>query len=156
MDFDPATFAYKSTYVERLYFLLKHADFRALIEPLPRQPHHEGLQVFVREGHATTMPRCNSDEASFVEPSSTEPKTKAIMQEHFHAIGAFVHEEIRMMSSSFAEHIDHPRERRVDTGAHIQRLNRKPGSIDADHFMSSLSKSAHSRAADAGHSILTH
>jgi hypothetical protein len=68
---------------------------------------------------------------------------------------AFVDEEVGMMSSSFAEHVHHARKRGIRARSHIKRLYREPGGIDSDHLMSSLSSSAHSLAADAGHSMLT-
>ena len=37
-------------YINRLRskYFLQHADLRALIEPLPRQSHHERLQLLMR------------------------------------------------------------------------------------------------------------
>jgi len=59
------------------------------------------------------------------------------------------------MRARFAKDAHHPSQRRVNSGAHIQRLNRKPRDIDPDHLTSSRSTTAHSRAADTGHSTLT-
>src|SRR6266704_174194 len=104
MDFDAATFAVISTYLDEL-FLLKHADLRALIEPFPRQSHHDRLQLLVAQRHATIMSHTSADKAAFVKPSRTQPQAKAIMHQHLHTIGALVHEQVRMMGSRFTEHI---------------------------------------------------
>src|SRR5215469_5291453 len=60
-----------------------------------------------------------------------------------------------MMRSGRAKHAHHPSQCGVDAGPHIERFNGKPDRIDADHFMSSRSSSAHSPAAEAGHWMLT-
>src|SRR5579862_5855161 len=73
------------------------------------------------------------------------------MHQHLHPVRALVDEQVRMVSSRFAKHVDDTSEGRIDAGAHVERLYREPGRIDADHFMSSRSSIAHSRAADAGH-----
>lgn len=59
------------------------------------------------------------------------------------------------MGSRFAENIHDARQRLVGTGTHVERLVRKDGCIDAGHVISSRSSSAHSRAAEAGQSMLT-
>ena len=59
------------------------------------------------------------------------------------------------MSTRFAEDIHDAGQRLIDAGAHVERLYREPGRIDPDHLMSSRNSSAHSCAADAGHSTLT-
>src|SRR5277367_349840 len=101
------------------------------------------------------MSHTSADEATFVKPSRTQPEAEAIMHQHLHAVGAFVDEQVCMMSSRFTEHVHHASQRCIGAGAHVERLYRKPGRIDADHLMSSRSSSAHSCAADAGHSTLT-
>jgi hypothetical protein len=96
-----------------------------------------------------------SDKVPLLQTSCTQPQTKAIVHEHLHAIGSPVHEEVCMMRSSHPKHAHHPSKCSVHAGSHIERLNGKPGRIDADHFISSRSSSAHSPAAEAGHWMLT-
>ncbi len=55
----------------------------------------------------------NADEAAFVESSRTQPQAKAIVHQHLHSIGAFVHEQVRMMSTRLAEHIHDAGERSI-------------------------------------------
>jgi hypothetical protein len=69
-------------------------------------------------------------------------------------IRSTVHEQIRMMSARRTEHAHYAGECRVHPRAHVERLHRQPGRIDADHLMSSRSSSAHSRAAEAGQCTL--
>ena len=59
------------------------------------------------------------------------------------------------MRTRFAKDIHDARQRLIDTGTHIERLYGEPGRIDSDHLISSRSSSAHSCAADAGHSMIT-
>src|SRR5258708_33626889 len=60
-----------------------------------------------------------------------------------------------MVRARLTKYLDHACERRVYSRSHVQRLNGNPGGIDADHFMSARSNSAHSRACDAGQRKLT-
>src|ERR1700694_2550082 len=99
------------------------------------------------------MPQASADEATFVKLSGTQPQAKAVVNQHLHAIGAFVDEQIRMMSSRFTEHIHNASQRFVEPRTHIERLHGEPRRIDADHLTSSRSISAHSCAAEAGHSM---
>jgi hypothetical protein len=101
------------------------------------------------------MSRTRPDETAFVELSRTQPEAKAIVNQHLHAVGAFVDEEVGVMRTRFAKDIHDAGQRLVDTRTHVERLYRKPGRIDPDHLMSSRSSSAHSCAADAGHSTIT-
>jgi hypothetical protein len=73
------------------------------------------------------------------------------MHQYLHAVGALVDEQVCMVSSRFTEHSHDASEGGIDAGAHIERLYCEPGRVNTDHFMSSRSSSAHSRAADAGH-----
>jgi len=59
------------------------------------------------------------------------------------------------MRTRFAKDIHDTGQRLIDTGTHVERLYGEPGRIDSDHLISSRSSSAHSCAADAGHSMLT-
>ena len=59
------------------------------------------------------------------------------------------------MRTRFAKDIHDAGQRLVDTGTHVERLHCEPGRIDSDHLISSRSSSAHSCAADAGHSTIT-
>src|SRR6185437_12494443 len=63
----------------------------------------------------------------------------------------FVDEDIGMMRLCLAEHVHYASKRRISPGAHVERLDREPGGIDADHFKTSRSHCAHSCAADRGH-----
>src|SRR5579862_2161260 len=101
------------------------------------------------------MFRSSADEAAFVKLSRTQPKAKAIVQQHLHTVGAFVDEQVRIMGSRFTEHIHDASQRFIYSGTHVERFHRHPSRIDPDHLISSLSSKAHSRAADAGHSMLT-
>jgi hypothetical protein len=141
-------------YATRLFYL-QDADLRAFIEPLPRQSDNDGLQLLVRERHATIMSHAGADEAAFVEFSRAQPQAKAIMYQNLHAVRAFVDEEVGVMRTRFAKDIHNPGQRLVDAGTHVDRLYRKPGRIDPDHLMSSRNSNAHSCPADAGHSTLT-
>jgi hypothetical protein len=38
------------------FFFLKYADFRAFIKSFARQAHHDRLQLFMAQRHATIMP----------------------------------------------------------------------------------------------------
>jgi hypothetical protein len=56
-----------------------------------------------------------------------------------------------MMGSRLAEDVYDTRQRRIDTGAHVHRLDREPGCVNADHFKTSRNQSAHSCIAERGH-----
>src|SRR6185503_7690232 len=99
--------------------------------------------------------RARSHKVPLLQTSGAQPKTKAIVYEHLHSTGSPVQEKICMMRTSRAEHAHHPSERGVDARSHVEWFNGEPGRIDADHFMSSRSSSAHSPAAEAGHWMLT-
>ena len=137
------------------FFLSQHTYFCALVEPLPRQSDNDRLQLLVRERHATIMSHTRSNKATFVELSRAQPEAKAIVNQHLHAVGAFVDEEVGVMRARFAKDIHDAGQRLIDTRTHIERLHREPGRIDSDHLNSSRSSSAHSCAADAGHSTIT-
>src|SRR3984885_15316589 len=137
-------------------FFSQHTYFCALVEPLPRQPDDGRLQLLVRERHATIMSHTGADKAAFVELSRAQPEAKAIVNQHLHAVGAFVNEEVRVMCTRFAKYIHDAGQRLIDTRTHIERLYGEPGRIDSDHLISSRSSSAQSCAADAGHSMLTY
>jgi hypothetical protein len=126
-----------------------------LVQTLPGQSHHERLQLATRELHAGAKMRARSDKVTLLQTACTQPQAKAIVDEHLHAAGSAVHEQVRMMRASRTEHAYYPSECGIHSGSHVQRLHSKPRGIDADHFMSSRSSSAHSPAAEAGHSILT-
>ncbi len=130
-------------YATRLFYL-QHADFCAFIEPLSRQSDNDGLQLLVRERHATIMSHTGADEAAFVEFSRAQPETKAIMYQNLHTVRALVDEKVGVMRARFAKDIHDPGQRLVDAGAHVNRLYREPGRIDPDHLMSSRNGSAHS------------
>jgi hypothetical protein len=46
--------------------------------------------------------------------------------------------------------VNHPRERRLGAGAHVQRLHGQPDRIDADHRSSSRIQTAQASAASIG------
>src|ERR1700722_3673670 len=154
MDFDPATFA--CFLIDcGAFFSSEHADLRALIESFPRKSDDDGLQLFVAQCHAEIMSDSGADEASFVKFPRAEPEAKAIVHQHLHAIRTFVDEEIGVMGARFAEHAHDASQRLVGADTHVERLDREPSRIDADHLINSRSSNAHSCAADAGHSMLT-
>ena len=59
------------------------------------------------------------------------------------------------MRTRFTEHAHHARQRRLRSGAHVQRLDGQPHRVDADHRSSSRSQAAHSAAATNGQSTFT-
>lgn len=65
------------------------------------------------------------------------------------------HEQVRMMSTCRTEHAHHSRQCRVHSRAHVEWFHRQPRRIDTDHFMSSRSSSAHSRAPEVGQCTLS-
>jgi hypothetical protein len=95
--------------------------------------------------------RCNRAFASLgsFEPSRAKPEAKAIVHQHFHAVRAFVDEQVRMVSSRFAEHSHDASEGRIGAGAHVERLYREPGRVNANHFMSSRSNNLYGVASHA-------
>src|ERR1700722_16048974 len=100
------------------------------------------------------MSHTGADKAAFVELSRAQPEAKAIVNQHLHAVGAFVDEEVRVMRPRFAKDIHDSGQRLVHTGAHVARIHREPGRIDPDHLMSSRSRTAHSCPPAAGHSTI--
>src|SRR5258707_6353355 len=85
------------------FFFLKHPDLGALIESFPRQPDHDRLKLLVAQRHATIMSCTSADEAAFVKPSRTQPEAKAIMHQHLQTVGAFLYEQVRIMSARFTK-----------------------------------------------------
>lgn len=134
---------------------LQHADLRVLVQTLPRQSYHERLKLIAGELKTCAEVCARPDEVPLLQTSCAQPQAKAIVYEHFQAVGTTVQEEVRVMRARCAEHAHHSSQRRVHSCAHVERLHSEPGRIDADHLMSSRSSSAHSRPADAGHSMLT-
>ncbi len=90
-----------------------------------------------------------------VERKGIEPSTFALRMRRDHAARPAVHKKVRVVRTCLSENTDHPCERRVHPGAHVQRLDGEPGGIDPNHFRKPLSHLAHSRAAEGGHSTLT-
>src|ERR1700683_2569626 len=115
---------FKHTFA-RIFSHSQHPDLRPLIEPLPRQSHDDRLELLVAQWHATITPHSSADEAALVKLSRTQPKAKAIVHQHLHAIGAFVDEQVRMMSSRFSEHIHNAGQRFIYPGTHVDRFHRK-------------------------------
>ena len=57
---------------------------------------------------------------------------------------------VAVMGLCGAEHLHYAGQQSVDTGAHVDGLNRQPDDIDADHRRNSRSQAAHSEAAEHG------
>jgi hypothetical protein len=72
-----------------------------------------------------------------------------------HPVRSAVREEVRVMRSRFAEDLHHPPERRVHTGSHVQRFDRKPRRIYAKHLSRSRSQVAQAAACETGPSTFT-
>lgn len=64
------------------------------------------------------------------------------------AVGAM--SQLGMVWVRGAEHLDHARQGRVETGAHVQWIDRQPDLVDTDHRSHSRSQAAHWVASDTG------
>jgi hypothetical protein len=150
MDIDAATFAVRSTYLAQDYFS-QHADFSALIEPLPRQSHDDRLQLLMRQSKPAFLRHTSTDKTAFVESSRAQPQSKAVMHQHLHSVRALVHEQIRMVSLGLTEDTDYARQRGINPCSHVYRFDCEPGCVDPDHFKTSRSHMAHACTAELGH-----
>ncbi|WP_157653399.1 hypothetical protein [Burkholderia ubonensis] len=72
------------------------------------------------------------------------------MNQHLHAVGAAIGEQLRVVRMCGAEHLDHTGQLGIETSPHIQRVDRQPHFIDADHRSHSRSHAAHCAASEVG------
>lgn len=127
---------------------LQDADHTSLADALPGQSQHERVQLGPGQckGAAVFRP----DEAPGIQPASSQPHTDAVVHQHLHAIGPSVGEQVGMVRSSLTEDLDHPAERRLGAGSHVQRLTGKPHGIHTNHLRTSRVHRANSAAALVG------
>jgi len=118
-------------------FLLRNPDRRAFTDPMPRQPDHQPLELLDRERHLRARSRIGPHQTSLMQAPCTQPDSEPIVDQHLHARGPPIGKQIRMMRTRLTEHLDHARQRRVRARPHVQRLDRHPHRIDANHLSSS-------------------
>lgn len=73
-------------------------------------------------------------ELPLIQPASGQPDAEAVANQDLHAVGAAIGEQVNVMGMRSAEHLDHSRPCRVETGAHVQRFHCQPGLINPDHL----------------------
>ena len=95
------------------------------------------------------------DELALVQSPRGQPDADAVVHEHLHAVGAAVGEQVGVVRAGGAEDVDHARQRRLGAGAHVQRLDRQPHRVDADHCSNSRIQAAQSLAAAIGQVTFT-
>ncbi len=94
-------------------------------------------------------------ELALVQPARRQPYSKAVMHQHFHAIGAAIGEQISTVRLRRTEHRYHADQCRLGAGAHVHRLDGKPDGVDANHRKRSRRKVAQAAAFSAGQFTLT-
>jgi hypothetical protein len=139
----------------RLLYSLKDADACALGQSLPRESNHQRTQLLAGELDTRSKVSVRSDEVSLLQPTGTQPKSKAIMHKNLQSVRPSVQKQVCVMRMSGAEDVHHARQRCIHAGSHVQRFHGNPGGVDPDHRVSSRSSAAHSDAADIGHCTIT-
>ncbi len=117
---------------------------------LPRQSEHESGQLLLRDRPTRFGSGPRPDELSLVQPSCCQPDSDPVVDEHLHAVGPTVGEEIGVMGMRRVKHGDHAREYCIETRSHVQRVDCEPRLVDADHFSHSRNHAAHWAASDVG------
>jgi hypothetical protein len=110
-----------------------HGDDARVSHALPGQAQHQGVELGGLQ-LPLGLPRRRPDELALVQAPSGQPDADAVVHQHFDAVGTFVGEQIGMVGMGTTEHGDHPGQRRIGAGAHVQRGRGQPGSVDADHL----------------------
>ena len=112
-----------------------HGDGAGVSHALPGQAQHQGVKLDRLQLPLIIAWR-RPDELALVQAASGQPDADAVVHQHLDAVGASVGEQVGMVRVGRAEHADHPGQRRVGAGAHVQRGRGKPGSVDTDHCRS--------------------
>jgi hypothetical protein len=139
----------------RLFYSLKDADACVLGQSLPGKSNHQRAQLLAGELYTRSKVSVRSDKVPLLQPTCTQPKSKAIMRKSLQSVRSPVQKQVCVMRVSGAEDVHDTRQCRIYTGSHVQRFHCNPGRIDPDHRVSSRSSAAHSDAADTGHCTIT-
>lgn len=132
--------------------LRSHAgDDPHVLQALPRQAHHERVELRLRERGQRACGCAWPREAALVQAPGGAPHTEAVVHHHLHARTARVGKEVTVVSPRRAEDLHHACQQPVGAGAHVDRLHRQPHRLDADHRSNSRIHAAHSTTASAGH-----
>ena len=118
-------------------------------------PIDQRLQLLVADRDATLRFVTRPQETALMESSRAQPDADPVVHQHLDTVTAPVGEEVGMMRARFAEHAHYARQRRIGAGSHVDRFDREPHRIDADHRRSSRSQTAQSAAAASGQATLT-
>jgi hypothetical protein len=130
------------------------ADALHVLQALPRQTEHEGVELRARELRqrgALTRP----EEATLVQAPRCAPHAESVVHEQLHARAARVGKEVPVVRLRAAKDLHHARQQPLGTGAHVHGLGREPHRVDADHRSSSRIQPAIAGAADVGQATLS-
>jgi len=101
---------------------LQSTNDARITKTLPGQSLNQRLKLFFIHNKLLAAPGFDPMELAAVQASGTQPETKSVMHQYFHAVGALVGKSISAMGSGTAKHLDYPGQRLVRSGAHIQRF----------------------------------
>jgi hypothetical protein len=104
---------------------LHDGDDAGFADALPRQPEHEGIELRAAERECCAAV-ARPDELAAVRPARGQPHADAVMQEHLHAVGTAVGEQVRVLRPRSAKDADHARQCSLGAGTHVQRRDGQP------------------------------
>src|SRR5665213_1485822 len=127
-------------------------DASQLLQALPWQPEHQGVELLWAQGERGRVRRCTSGplEAALVQSPRGAPHAKAVVHQQLDAAGAGVGKEVAVVRQRGAEDLYHAGQQPVNAGAHVDGVDRQPDGVDPNHRSSSRIHAAHCEAAAHG------
>ncbi len=129
------------------------ADHSRLSDALPRQAKHERVELLACERQRVSTVVWPSELARVQSPGC-QPDADTVVHQHLHPVCPAVGEEICMVRARGAEDVDHPSQRRLGAGSHIEWFGGQPDRIDPNHRSNSRIQAAQSAAAPVGQATL--
>jgi hypothetical protein len=87
----------------------------------------------VRSRNARLAADVRPRELPLIQASRGQPDADPVVNQDLHSVGAPIVEQIGMVWVRGAEHLDHTRQGRVETGTHVQWIDRQPDLVDTNH-----------------------
>ena len=122
---------------------------------LPRQPDDKRGKLLGVECYSYRTLAIGPDKTHLFQAPGGQPDAEAVIDEDLHACRSAVGKQVRVMRAGRSKYPDHVRQRRVGTGAHVQRRSRQPDSVDPDHRNQPCSQDAQWAAAEPGQRTVT-
>lgn len=130
--------------------VLQSADNTRFTQALPGQSLDQSLKLFLIHNQVLATPGFGPMKLAPVQASGTQPQSQPIMYQYLDPVGALVGKRIGTMRPGAAEHLNHPGQCLVRTGAHVQWFGGQPDFVNANHCSSSRSSARQRSACEAG------